>query len=82
MGQIQRLKDKTMNWFSVGEVLTTRVVASKDVTFTLAEMIHKFAEMKVREKTVTLPNGPTSTTFDPEKLELVVSFAQTVESVI
>jgi hypothetical protein len=79
MGQIQPLKDKTVIRFSVEEVLTIRVATLKNVTFTLAEMIRKFAEMKVFEKAVALPNEPTSTTFDPEKLEFVVSFSQTVE---
>jgi hypothetical protein len=66
----------------VEEILTTKVAALKNVAFTMAELIRKFAEMKACKKAVALPKGPTSTTFDLERLEFVVSFLQNIENVI
>ena len=50
MGQIQRSKHKTTVRFTVDEVLMARVAASKDVTFTFAEMISKYARIKPRKE--------------------------------
>jgi hypothetical protein len=74
MGQIQRLKDRVVVRFSVDEILTIRVAASKNVTFSLAEMISKIAEMKATQKIVHLPKGVVTTTFDLASHEFVVTF--------
>lgn len=74
MGTIQQLKDKTIIRMSVDEVLTTRVSADKDITFTLAEMIWKFGQMKAKQKGIELPYSVIETTFDPVKAEFVVIF--------
>ena len=76
MGEIIKYKGKVIVRMTVDEVLTTRVSATKDVTFTLAEMIWKFAQMKAQQKGVELPNTVIETTFDPAKTEFVVTFGE------
>jgi hypothetical protein len=76
MGQIQRLKDRVVVRFSVDEILTARVAASKNATFSLAEMISKIAEMKATQKNVSLPKGVVTTTFELARYEFVVTFAE------
>jgi hypothetical protein len=82
MGQINRFKDKVVIRFSVDEILMVRVAASKNVTFTLAEMIRKFAEMKASEKDVQLSPGRVSIEFDPGKSEFIITFLQEIENVM
>jgi hypothetical protein len=50
--------------------------------FTLAEMIRSFAQVKTVEKSIALPGGRSSTSFDPECRGFVVTFAHNPEDVI
>lgn len=75
MGVIIKTRGKVIVRLTVGEVLTTRVFASKDVSFTLAEMVWKFAQMKAQQKGVELPNTVIETSFDQATGEFVVVFS-------
>ena len=50
--------------------------------FTLAEIIRSFAQVKTAEKSIALPGGRSSTSFDPECRAFVVTFAHNPEEVI
>lgn len=50
--------------------------------FTLAEIIRSFAQVKTAEKSIALPGGRSSTSFDPECRAFVVAFAHNPEEVI
>ena len=82
MGVIQRQKSKVVVRFSVDEILTARVAASKNITFTLAEMVSNYAKMKAEQKKVELPGGVIATSFDPASSEFVVTFSNKVEDAI
>jgi hypothetical protein len=82
MGKIQRMKSKVVVRLGADEILTARIAVEKDHTFTLAELIRWYAEMKAKEKKVELPGGVIVTSFDPASSEFVVTFSCNVEDAI
>jgi hypothetical protein len=79
MGKIQRMKNKIIVRLGADEILSARIAVEKDHTFTLAELIRWYAEMKAKEKQVELPGGVIATSFDPENSEFIVTFFKMVE---